>query len=448
MRYFIFLFILILISSGLSAQTSGNVGIGTTTPAEKLHIQGNLRVESRIIFLGPSQQISGNNASALYYTSNSSDYSQIILKDVEDVTYGHLYGSQDGTYFGLLDGDSQWGYLQVKDNYTQLRINNDAKMTLRDNGHVGIGTASPAGKLTVEVDSAARGFEVHSAYGNTHIPWTNGWSYLAGEGIIFRTTAANTEQVRILPNGNTGFGVTAPAQRIHTAGNIRADGRYLYLGANQRLYGNNASALYYNSNSSDYSQIILRDTENTVYGHLYGSQDGTYFGLLDGDSNWGYLQVKDDYTAFRINNENKMIIRSSGNVGIGTNSPNSRLAVNGNIRSKEILVEIANWPDYVFDQQYKLPTLDQEEDFILKNGHLNGFESETEMEGTLTLGDVTKRQQEKIEQMMLHLIEMKKEMTKTDEGVSVMKDQMKKMQSEITTLKSENQVLKQQLEKE
>lgn len=43
---------------------------------------------------------------------------------------------------------------------------------------------------------------------------------------------------------------------------------------------------------------------------------------------------------------------STGNVGIGTTSPDSKLSVNGNIRAKEIKVENSNWPDYVL--AYKL----------------------------------------------------------------------------------------------
>ncbi len=444
MQHFSFLFIILLISSTLFAQ---NVGIGTDTPAEKLHIQGNLRVEGRTIKLGAGQRIYGDNSSAYYLDGNHPTVTQLILRDSTYRSYGKVLGAGAGQYFGLTDGDGNWGYLQSKDDYSVFRINDENKMIIRANGHVGIGTNSPAGKLTVTVDSAARGLEVHSAFGNTHIPWTNGWSYLAGEGIIFRTTSSNAERVRIMPNGYTGFGITAPTQQIHTAGNARLDGRTLYLGAKQRIYGDNSSAYYFDGNHSTVTQLIFRDGEFDNYGKVLGAGDGQYFGLTDGDGNWGYLQSKDDYTVFRINDENKMIIRASGNVGIGTNSPNSKLAVNGNVRSKEILVETANWPDYVFDESYELPSLDEEENFIQENGHLFGFESEEEMNGTITVGDVTKRQQEKIEQMMLHLIEMRKGMKAMEDGIEVMEDGMKKMESEISTLKSENQTLKKKLSK-
>jgi len=78
----------------------------------------------------------------------------------------------------------------------------------------------------------------------------------------------------------------------------------------------------------------FKDKQGTNYGRVYGSGDGQYFGLLDGDGNWSYLASKDDYTQFRVNNSAKMTIKSTGNVGIGTTSPTQKLDVNGKIRMR------------------------------------------------------------------------------------------------------------------
>src|SRR5690606_16583242 len=55
---------------------------------------------------------------------------------------------------------------------------------------------------------------------------------------------------------------------------------------------------------------------------------------------------------------------SNGNVGIGTETPREKLSVNGKIRAKEIKVETANWPDYVFEENYRFPNLKETEHFI------------------------------------------------------------------------------------
>ncbi|AXG69498.1 hypothetical protein KORDIASMS9_01721 [Kordia sp. SMS9] len=85
------------------------------------------------------------------------------------------------------------------------------------------------------------------------------------------------------------------------------------------------------------------------------------------------------------------------------------LYVKGGILTEEIHVQ-PSWADYVFEKDYELMPLTQVASFIEKNGHLPNIPS-TEVvaiEG-IELGDMTKRQQEKIEELMLYVIEIQKE---------------------------------------
>ena len=103
-----------------------------------------------------------------------------------------------------------------------------------------------------------------------------------------------------------------------------------------------------------------------------------------------------------------MIVADNGNVGIGTANPTYKLSVNGNIRSKEVVVE-TGWADYVFDKKYKLKSLEQVEDFIDQNKHLSGLPSAQEIEKNgLQLGDTQKKMMEKIEELTLYVIELNK----------------------------------------
>lgn len=55
----------------------------------------------------------------------------------------------------------------------------------------------------------------------------------------------------------------------------------------------------------------------------------------------------------------------AGNLGIGVTNPTRKLEVNGTIRAKEVIVETAgSWADYVFDKDYKLPSLTEVENHI------------------------------------------------------------------------------------
>lgn len=106
------------------------LGIGTTSLTEKLTVNGNIALQALgYIYIG-SQYLYGDNNSALYFTSNNSSYSQLILRDSDNTTYGHLYGQNNGAEFGLLDGDGNWSLLNVKDQYTALAVNNSVKLRI------------------------------------------------------------------------------------------------------------------------------------------------------------------------------------------------------------------------------------------------------------------------------------------------------------------------------
>ncbi len=99
-----------------------------------------------------------------------------------------------------------------------------------------------------------------------------------------------------------------------------------------------------------------------------------------------------------------------GNVGIGTKNSNSwKLAVNGKIRAKEIKVE-AGWSDFVFFDDYKLPSLQEVENHIKENGHLIDIPSAQEVEKNgIFLGEMDSKLLQKIEELTLYTIQQQKE---------------------------------------
>jgi hypothetical protein len=100
-----------------------------------------------------------------------------------------------------------------------------------------------------------------------------------------------------------------------------------------------------------------------------------------------------------------------GSVGIGTTNPGThRLAVEGKIGAREVRVTNENpWSDYVFLPEYKLPTLQEVEAFINKNGHLPGIPSAAEVkkEG-YDLSVMDAQLLAKIEELTLHVIALNK----------------------------------------
>lgn len=107
-----------------------------------------------------------------------------------------------------------------------------------------------------------------------------------------------------------------------------------------------------------------------------------------------------------------MVITNSGNVGIGTTSPNNyKLAVEGTIGARRIKVtQQANWADFVFHPDYKLPPLQEVESFITKNGHLPEIPTATEVkENGIDVGEMNKLLLQKVEELTLYLIQQQKE---------------------------------------
>ena len=100
---------------------------------------------------------------------------------------------------------------------------------------------------------------------------------------------------------------------------------------------------------------------------------------------------------------------TNGKVGIGRYPTNYNLEVKGTIKSNEIIVE-STWADYVFDKNYKLKSIDEMEAFIIENKHLPNIPAASDIENNgLKVGETNKLMMEKIEELALYIIQLKKE---------------------------------------
>lgn len=140
-----------------------------------------------------------------------------------------------------------------------------------------------------------------------------------------------------------------------------------------------------------------------------------------------------------------MTLTTAGNVGIGTTTPIDKLAVNGNIRAKEVKVEITGWPDYVFENDYPLLSLESLDAYIQQYKHLPNVPPAAiiETEG-LNLGEINKTLLQKIEELTLHLIAKDKEIRILNKSIQ----RLDQIENETSQLKSlVNELLKKQNER-
>ncbi|MVT07831.1 hypothetical protein [Chitinophaga tropicalis] len=124
---------------------------------------------------------------------------------------------------------------------------------------------------------------------------------------------------------------------------------------------------------------------------------------------------------------------TNGSVAIGTTDPGEyKLAVKGSIGATKVKVTLTGWADFVFEPAYKLPSLSELDTYIKANKHLPGVPSATEVEKNgIDLGEMNKVLLQKIEELTLHLIDMKKE-------IGELKQQNKRLEQEIRKEKNDN----------
>ena len=186
-------------ASAFNVMNSGNVGIGTTTPAAKLHVSG---AYPHIILNNPS---AGSGASILF--------------------------QDNGTAAGFIGHQNATNKLQFSSTNASV-----AHMTIDSNGNVGIGTTGPASKLDVRKSITS---DIALAYFvNDHGTDTRSYIYIGsspgtdwkigkdlgsvGNSRFFISDHSNNERLTILTNGNVGIGTTSPSQKLEVNGTVLA----------------------------------------------------------------------------------------------------------------------------------------------------------------------------------------------------------------------------------
>ena len=343
-------------NADLQLLPQGNVGIGTTSPANKLTVSAS----------NTGTQITTNPVGKFINTGNS--FSKLIV------------GSDNNNFDAVLSMDNNSTLANTK---LRIYIGNGTNATtghsndhivLQGDGNVGIGTTTPSNKLDVKISTSNRttlepvltvsaegngpytgfgpkiSFNSNIYYGaatgnpagiieTAYIGAVMGTTYATNSDLVLATrdgATSVTEKMRILGNGNVGIGTTSPVSKLHVVGEAR-----VYTGSSLGYWGVDAgnSYVYFGTNTSNYSlSFQTSGTErmriDSSGNAIFTKSGGAYLQLKDASAVRGAINVEtSDGLVFTTGSSftERMRINSSGNVGIGTTMNINKLDVAGNI---------------------------------------------------------------------------------------------------------------------
>ena len=183
-----------------------------------------------------------------------------------------------------------------------IETNGAERLRIDSSGNLGLGTSSPSYKLQVygasnpemRLGDAVVTYQLYTEGATAAVMGTVG-----SHAVVLRTNA--TERMRIDSSGNVGIGTSSPASKLDVTATIRA------VSSTPVAPTSGKGVEIWYETSGDYGRIATYDRTGAAYKNQY----------IDG-------------AALYLNSQ------SSGNVGIGTNSPDVKLHVsNGSIRAKQ-----------------------------------------------------------------------------------------------------------------
>ncbi len=214
------------LTSLMTLQTSGNVGIGTISPETLLHVNGAITLEGASV-PGIAGVVDSGNLSNTYITfkPNGSDNDWAYLRQI----------GASNSYLMALDihddGDNPGFCIRSVTSTQQPDVINEI-FRVQGNGNVGIGITSPTVPLEVNNVIQARGggaggrpyFAVDDA---TSAGWSfgmetdNSFRIKGGEGGGNNFRGGATDRLTITPSGNVGIGTSSPAFTLDVNGTAK-----------------------------------------------------------------------------------------------------------------------------------------------------------------------------------------------------------------------------------
>ena len=347
---------------------AGNVGIGTTSPNNKLDVNGDVFINSNYTANVAAQDLTIGK-------TTTGDHGLTIVTGNAN-TASIFFGDNNNNDAGMLK-------YQHSSNSMQFVTNRSEKMRIASNGNVGIGTTNPVKQLVVRGSAPWIRLEEDSASNKRLDLWvdpTSAIGYIganqSAQQLSFQT--GNSDRIRILNNGNVGIGTTNPAFPLQvTSANVVLclDDSNAALNKRRRFFQNNDQTLYFgrqdDNGANNVYDMLISPTGNVGIGTTSPSYqldvvsagnallsltgvDKPVMRFMVGTSTVGTIQAQENnsmnvsaYGTSSLNLQTvgttpRLTILTGGNVGIGTTSPQEILHLSQTAHSDEVQILVEN----------------------------------------------------------------------------------------------------------
>lgn len=390
--------------------TDGKVGVGTTSPNLNLHVEESSNGQVGLRIRNANNGSNGYTSLRLNNADGTASTSQVLM----------FLNSPTRT----TDGGFNAFTLRNNIGDTRLQSQGENGIIIKANtGFVGIGPDDPTASLhitssTIDGTPNIAGTQIRSGAielaldgGVPYIDFNNG---VEGNDFDarFRLTGDNTlkmEGADFIVNNDLGIGTSSPLAKLHVDGGAQDDLIWPIIAGNS----------YNNQTLSNYGVgIKLKhslNSEDYKWGGIASVQEGEW-------ANRSALYLYANETPY-------VKLTSYGKMGIGDSLAISditaELTVDGDIMAEEVRVEVVDGtgPDYVFEDDYPLASLEEISNYIEMNKHLPEVPSAKEMETNgIGLSAMNMLLLKKVEELTLHLIEQHEKIKEMEERLQAVEE--------------------------
>ena len=300
-----------------SYNSSGNVGIGTTAPTQKLDIDGNIRLR--------------NNAIIGTWSNNTLTFNTNSVARMEIGADGNIGISTTAPTQKLdIDGNIRLRNNAIigtwSNNSLTFNTNSSARMTIAADGNVAIGNnTNPQARLHIKAEGTQDAGILLEASGtgkSAGIFFTKSAvniGTLDKDQPIAFFTAGTDLKMKITPEGNVGIGVASPLYKLHVAGNAKFDNQVVIDAGGLYVNGEVKAKKFHASISPfpdfvfepGYKLLSINEVESFINqnGHLPGVPNAAEVeqnGIELGEMNALLLQKIEELTLYIIAQDKEM----------------------------------------------------------------------------------------------------------------------------------------------